>query len=422
MVILKTDSEITTLFMKHILNAANLKHIKPKDGRKLTKYHDGEGLYLWVFDDGIKEYRRWFFRYRYQGKAKPELLIGTFPKVSASEARAISDEFRKLLAQGIDPAADRKKKKEEAQSASGKNFEAIAILWHESETGDIKPDHRKAILARLQCDVFPFIGEIQIDRLEGPDFVKIAERMQSRNVATLPKRMLGYCSNICDYAVTRGRIKYNPCDAVKKKLKNSAPQHRAAVTEPDEVGAILRQITNYIGTFVVACALKLAPLVFVRPGELRHAEWKDIDLNRAEWRYKVEKTQKTGVKDHIVPLSRQAKVILAEFQKVTGHGRYVFPSPRTSDRPMSNNAVLAAFRRLGIAKEEMCGHGWRATARTLLDEKLGFPPHLIEHQLAHKVIDPNGRAYNRTTHIEERRKMMQAWADYLDGLKTTRAV
>ncbi len=404
--------------MKHIINAANLKHLKPKEGCKLTKYHDGEGLYLWVYDDGIKEYKRWFFRYRFQGKSKAELLIGTYPKVSASEARTNADEFRKLLAQGIDPAEDRKKRKEEALLASDRTFKAVALKWYESKTQGLKPDHRKAVLTRLEQDVFPFIGNVQIAQLKGPDFAKIAERIKSRNAVTLPKRILGYCSNICNYAVTSGWLDFDPCRAVIRSQEKHTPQNRAAVTEPEEVGGILRQISGYSGTFVVACALKLAPLVFVRPGELCHAEWKDIDLENSEWRYKVEKTQKTGVKDHIVPLSRQAKEILVELKKVTGHGRYVFPSQRSQDRPMSNNAVLAAFRRMGIAKEEMCGHGWRAVARTLLDEKLKFPAHIIEHQLAHTVIDPNGRAYNRTTHLEDRQKMMQAWADYLEELRT----
>jgi len=403
--------------MKHIINAANLKHLKPKEGCKLTKYHDGEGLYLWVYDDGIKEYKRWFFRYRFQGKNRPELLLGVYPKVSASEARERADEARRLLAQGIDPAADRKEKKVEAQEASHNTFKLIAFEWHEKMTADLKPEHRKTIMSRLENDVFPFVGDRQIVALTGPDFLAIAERVEKRNAINLAKRILGYCSNICDYAVVKGKINYDPCKAVKKNLQPNNTVHRAAVTEPIEVAEILRAINKYSGTYVVACALKFAPLVFVRPGELRHAEWKDIDLDNSEWRYKVDKTQKTGVKDHIVPLSRQAKEILTELKKVTGHGKYVFPSPRSNDRPMSNNAVLAAFRRLGITKEEMCGHGWRAVARTLLEEKLDYPAHIIEHQLAHTVKDPNGRAYNRTTHLDKRREMMQAWADYLEEIK-----
>lgn len=417
MVITPDGSEVTTFIMKHILNAANLKHLKPKEGRKLTKYHDGEGLYLWVYDDGKKSYKRWFFRYRFNKKSRPELLLGTFPKVSAAEAREKADDARKLLAQGIDPAIDRKEKKQEAEQVSHATFKAIALEWYEKQTADYKPDHRKTIMTRLEQDVFPFIGDKQINELKGPDFLSVAQRVEMRGAIDLAKRILGYCSNICDYGVLKGKCEYDPCKSVKKGLSKKEAVSRAAVTEPEEVAGIIRAIGNYSGTFVVACALKFAPLVFVRPGELRHAQWKDIDLENNEWRYKVAKTQKTGVKEHIVPLSRQAKDILLKLKEVTGHSKYVFPSPRSSDRPMSNNGILAAFRRLGITKEEMCCHGWRATARTMLEERLEYPAHLIEHQLAHTVKDPNGRAYNRTTHLEKRREMMQAWADYLDSLK-----
>lgn len=191
--------------------------------------------------------------------------------------------------------------------------------------------------------------------------------------------------------------------------------HFAATTEPAQIAEILRAIDGYEGTLTVRCALRLAPLVFVRPGELRTAEWKDVDLEAAEWRYTVTKTNTA----HIVPLSRQAITILQELKPLTGHGRYVFPSARTpkGDRPMSDNAILAALRRAGIPKEEMSGHGFRAAARTILDEVLGVRPDFIEHQLAHAVRDPNGRAYNRTAHLPARHEMMQLWADYLDNLK-----
>jgi integrase len=191
--------------------------------------------------------------------------------------------------------------------------------------------------------------------------------------------------------------------------------HFSAVTEPKQAAELLRAIDGYSGSFVVKSALQLAPLVFVRPGELRQAEWEHIDFETKEWRYLVTKTQTP----HIVPLSAQALTILQELKPLTGNGRYVFPSARTPNgsRPMSDMALLAALRRMGIGKDEMTVHGFRALARTVLDEVLGFRPDFIEHQLAHAIKDPNGRAYNRTAHLAERRKMMQSWADYLDGLK-----
>jgi len=200
-------------------------------------------------------------------------------------------------------------------------------------------------------------------------------------------------------------------------LASAASAHFAAITDPKKVGDLLRALHSYEGSPTVKCALRLAPLVFVRPGELRSAQWADIDLEAGEWRYAVGKTKKSGVAEHIVPLSRQAVAILRELQPLTGSGHYVFPGARSPKRPMSDNAILAALRRMEIGREEMSGHGFRAMARTILDEVLHFPPHLIEHQLAHAVRDPLGRAYNRTAHLPERHTMMQTWADYLDKLK-----
>ena len=215
------------------------------------------------------------------------------------------------------------------------------------------------------------------------------------------------------YAIATGRLERDVSTDLRGALPPAVESHFPAVTDPAKVAELLRMLDGYQGSFIVACALKLAPLLFVRPGELRQAEWAAIDLKTAEWRFTVSKTKS----DHIVPLPTQAVAVLKELHGLTGGGRYVFPSARGGNRPMSDNAVLAAMRRLSIPKEEMTGHGFRAMARTILDEVLGFRPDFIEHQLAHAVRDPNGRAYNRTAHLPERRKMMQAWADYLDALK-----
>jgi integrase len=238
--------------------------------------------------------------------------------------------------------------------------------------------------------------------------------MEASGLTETVHRDIGYCSNIFLYAIAGGRADFDPTAAAKKQLKPLPKEkHMAATTDPAEVGRLLNMIDGYTGSFVVRSALLLAPLVFVRPGELRNALWSDIDFDRREWRYTASKTKQP----HVVPLSRQAVDILKELHQATGRGEFVFPSATSSTREMSNNAVLAAYRRMGIEKDELCGHGWRAIARTLLDEELKFPLPIIEMQLAHSVKDMHGRAYNRTTFIKDRHEMMQTWADYLDGLK-----
>lgn len=243
----------------------------------------------------------------------------------------------------------------------------------------------------------------------------MARRIEERGAVESAHRILQNCGQIMRYAIATGRADRNPVADLKGALAPPVEQHHAAITDPKQVGALLRAIDGYEGTLTTRTALTLAPLLFVRPGELRHAEWSEIDLECAEWNIPAAK-MKTRT-SHLVPLSRQAVAAFRELQPLTGRGRYVFPSGRSPRRPMSNNAVLAALRRMGFPKEEMSGHGFRAMARTILDEVLNFRTDYIEHQLAHAVRDPNGRAYNRTTHLSERKKMMQAWADYLDRLK-----
>jgi len=245
------------------------------------------------------------------------------------------------------------------------------------------------------------------------ELLDVLRRIEARGALETAHRALGNCGQIFRYAISTGRAERDPSGDLRGALPPVKGEHFAAVTEPKRLAEILRALDGYQGTFTVQCALRLAPLVFVRPGELRKARWADIDLDAAEWRYTV---TKTGT-PHIVPLATQAVSILRELHKLTGHGEFVFPGARTNGRPMSDNAILAAMRRLGIPKEEMSGHGFRAVARTILDEVLNFRPDLIEHQLAHAVRDPNGRAYNRTAHLPERRKMMQQWADWLDQQK-----
>ena len=265
---------------------------------------------------------------------------------------------------------------------------------------------------------FRGLVHVLLSKSQPPNCLRSCVESKAGGALETAHRALGNCGQVFRYAIATGRGERDPSADLRGALPPARGEHFAAITEPKQAAILLRTLDGYEGTLTVACALRLASLVFVRPGELRKAEWADIDLDAAEWRYTITKT-KTA---HIVPLATQAVAILREVHALTGQGRYVFPGARTNGRPMSDNAILAAMRRMGIGKDEMSGHGFRAMARTILDEVLGFRPELIEHQLAHAVKDPNGRAYNRTAHLPERRKMMQAWADYLDDLKAGASV
>jgi integrase len=383
---------------------------KAKPGQKAVKLTDSRGLYLLIATTGGK---LWRFNYRYGGKYKT-LALGGYPDVSLAKARERCDTARKLLADGIDPGAKRKAEKAARTEIAGNSFEVIAREWHTTMAKKWNPTHAGRILRRLELNVFPWIGSRPVADITAPEVLRVLRRIETRGLGETSHRAKWTCGQVFRYAIATGRADRDPTPDLRGALLPLAGEHFPAVTDPKQVGALLRTLDSYQGTLTVACALRLAPLVFVRPGELRQALWADIDLDAAEWRYIV---PKTGT-PHIVPLSVQAVAILREVYALTGRGRYVFPSARGGTRPMSDNAILAAMRSLGIAKEEMTGHGFRAMARTLLDEVLHYQPHIIEHQLAHAVRDPLGRAYNRTTHLPERRGMMQAWADYLDKLRT----
>ena len=269
---------------------------------------------------------------------------------------------------------------------------------------------------RMERDLFPWIGKRPIAEIKAPELLAAMRRVESRGALETAHRIRTIGGQVFRYAVATGRAERDPSVDLKGALPQPQEKHRAAITEPVEVGKLLRAIDDYSGSFVVKCALKIAPLVFVRPGELRHMEWTELDFENAQWNIPAGKMKMK--EPHLVPLSKQAIEILKELQGLTGTSRYVFPSGRSFDRALSDNAILAALRRMGYEKDEMSGHGFRAMARTILDEVLQIRPDFIEHQLAHAVRDPNGRAYNRTAHLSERRKMMQTWADYLDGLKS----
>ena len=390
------------------LSEVKVRTVKPQE--KDFKLFDGGGLFLLVTKSGGK---LWHFKYRFDKKEK-KLALGAYPEISLIDARRRLDEARSQLAHGIDPGAVRKAQKQ-TKTESTETFEIIAREWHDRFTPSWNSRHAKGLLKRLERDVFPYLGAMPIKEIKATELLKVLRRIESRGALESTHRIRAICGQVFRYAIATGRAERDPAADLRGALPTVQTINRAAITEPAKVGELLRAIDGYQGGFVVQCALKFAPLVFVRPGELRHAEWSEIDFENAEWNIPAGKMKMK--EPHLVPLSQQAIEILKEIKNLTGASRYVFPSGRSFDRPMSDNAILAALRRMGYEKSEMSGHGFRAMARTILDEVLQVRPDFIEHQLAHAVRDPNGRAYNRTSHLAERKKMMQTWADYLDGLK-----
>jgi integrase len=390
---------------------------------KPYRLFDGGGLYLEVAPSGGK---LWRLKYRFDGKEK-RLALGAYPEIPLASrmdkamgvwiegARERREKARLLLAQGIDPGAHRKSIKESRATQAENSFEVVAREWVSKFAARWKPSHGTLVLSRLERDVFPWIGDRPIAEITPPELLTVLRRVESRGALETAHRARQYAGQIFRYAVATGRADRDPAADLRGALEPKRPTHRAAITNPKEIGALLRAIHDYQGHFITKCALKLAPLLFVRPGELRMAEWSEFDLDQGEWNIPPGRMKMR--EPHLVPLATQAVAILRELQPLTGRARYVFPSARSSVRPMSDNAILAALRRMGFTKDEMTGHGFRAMARTVLDEVLNIRPDFIEHQLAHAVRDPLGRAYNRTSHLPERRAMMQQWADYLDRLR-----
>jgi integrase len=382
-----------------------------KSGEKQVKLSDSDGMYLLVTPNGGK---CWRLKYRFDGKEKV-FALGTYPEVSLAVAREKRDAARKQIAAGIDPGAVKKALKAATMADTENSFEVVAREWHGKFSGTWSACHAETTLGRLQLDVFPALGARPIDEIKAPEILAMLRRIESRGALETAHRVRTICSQVFRYAVATSRADRDPSADLKGALPPYKKSHLAAITDPKEVASLLRAIDGYQGSFVVKSALQLAPLFFVRPGELRQAEWLEFDLDAAEWNIPAARMKMKVA--HLVPLSTQAIVILKELCTLTGGSKYLFPCHRSFARPMSNNAINAALRRMGFDKDEMTGHGFRAMARTILDEVLQIRPDFIEHQLAHAVKDPNGRAYNRTAHLAERRKMMQLWSDYLDGLK-----
>ncbi|WP_265946294.1 tyrosine-type recombinase/integrase [Dechloromonas sp. A34] len=381
-----------------------------KPGTKPVRMFDGGGLYLELSPAGGK---LWRFKYRFNGKEK-RLALGIYPDIGLKDARERREEARKLLANGADPGETRKAQKAAKVERSANSFEVIAREWFAKHRDTWAASHADKIIARLENDVFPWLGGKAIAEITAPNVLEVLRRIEKRGTLDTAHRAKGNISQVMRYAIATGRAERDPCPDLRGALPPVKESNFASITEPAKVAELLRAIDGFSGTFVVQCTLRLAPLLFVRPGELRRAEWTSFDLDRAEWGYFVTKTKS----DHLVPLASQAVVILRELHALTGHGRFVFPGARGNDRSMSDGTINAALQRLGYdTKEEITGHGFRAMARTILHEELHQKPEVIEHQLAHTVSDALGTAYNRTKFLKERKAMMQLWADYLDKLK-----
>ena len=390
------------------LTTVAIKNAKASD--KPLKLFDGGGLFLLISPAGGKW---WRLKYRFDGKEK-SLSFGVFPDVGLKDARELRDAARKRLAAGIDPSEHCKAVKAARTEKSANSFEVIAREWIARQMPTWAETHASKVAARLEKDVYPWIGGRPIADISAPDILAVARRVEARHANDTAHRVIENCGQVFRYAVSTGRAARNPCGDLRGALAPSKHVHFASLTEPDQVGELLRAIEGFRGTFIVQCALRLAPLLFVRPGELRKALWEDFDLDKGEWRYLVTKTKT----DHLVPLASQVVSILRELHPLTGHRAHVFPG-RDPRKSMSDAAVNAALRRMGYdTKTEITGHGFRAMARTILQEELGVSPYVIEHQLAHRVPDTLGAAYNRTKLLKERRVMMQQWADYLDALRT----
>ena len=391
-----------------LLTATKIQNTAPQ--KKAVRLFDGRGLYLEIAPTGS---RWWRFKYRFAGKEK-RISLGVYPDVGLKKARDKREEMRRLVADGVDPSAARKQEKLATIESTENTFEAIAREWFEKHSPNWEASYSVKLLARLEANVFPWLGHRPIRDIKAPELLAVLRRVESRGVLETAHRLMNYCGNIFRYAIATGRADRDVSADLRGALPPSTQQHHASITEPQGVAALLRSIDGYRGSNVTRYALQLAPLVFVRPGELRKAEWSELDLAGGEWRIPAERMKMRS--KHIVPLSTQAVAILRALQPLTGQGRFVFPGARSRERPMSENTVNGGLRRLGWSGSEMTGHGFRSMASTLLNEQ-GWNRDAIERQLAHSERNSIRAAYNFAEHLPERRRMMQSWADYLDALK-----
>jgi integrase len=412
-----------------IQSDATIRAISPGDSRQ--RLNDGDGLFLLLFFKGGSH--GWRFAYSYKGQRRL-ISLGTYPDTSLALARRKANEARTIVAEGRDPSGERKAEKKErleARTAEGRraaglpssdSFEAIAREWFAVKRSGWSKSYGDKIMGRFEADVFPYIGKTPIGEVTGPMLLEVLRRIEARGVIETAHRALQDSGQVFSYAMATDKIYRNPADKLKTVLRQPAPKNFAAITDPARFGQLLKAIDRYAATPVVRAALRLAPMLLLRPGELRFAEWSEISLDAGLWtvpaaRMKREVRDKMLGAPHLVPLPTQAVEVLRDLHPLTGGGKMVFRGERHHDRAMSENTVNAALRGMGFSQDEVTGHGFRATARTMLHERLGFSPEVIEAQLAHSVRDSLGRAYNRTEFLEQRKTMLQTWADYIDQLR-----
>jgi integrase len=386
-----------------MLTDTAVRNAKPRD--KPYKISDSAGLYLLVRSTG----KYWRMDYRFAGKRKT-LALGVYPGVSLSAARKKRDEAKEHLAKDTDPSLIKAIKKQVAHHAAENTFQAIAMEWHAKNIHTWAASTAHNIKRYLEKDIFPWLGNRAIQDIGAPDLLAVLRKIESRGAHEKAQRCREYAGRVFRYAIATGRAERDPSGDLRGALTPVKVKHHASITEPKAIGALLRSIYDFNGSFITKCALQLAPLVFVRPGELRHAEWQEIHLEKAEWRIPGHKMKMREL--HIVPLSQQAIEILLSIRPLTGNGKYIFPSIRSTSRPMSENTVNGALRRLGYEKDEMTGHGFRSMASTLLHEH-GWPHEAIERQLAHAERNKVSAAYNFAEHLPKRKEMMQWWANHL---------
>jgi integrase len=391
-----------------MLNDTQIRSLKPVE--KAKKHFDGGGMYLLVTATGSK---LWRMVYHYDKKEKL-LSFGQYPTVSLKDARERRENAKRLLAQGIDPGAHKKAIVAKRIADQANSFKNIALEWYENQTTQFTPGHRAIVLFRLNSYLFPAIGNIAINKLEPHDLLAVARSVEKKGLQDVPHRLVQLVGQILRYAIATGRAKHNIAADLRGALKPRRSQRRATITDPEKIGPLLRAIDGYFGYPPLCSALRLAPLVFTRPTELCAAEWSEVDLQAKEWRIPASRMKMK--EQHIVPLSSQAVRILEELKAFSGDGKYLFPSFRTNDKPITKEGMLAALRRMGYEKHEICTHGFRGMASTLLNE-LGYNRDWIERQLAHAERDGVRAAYNYAQYLPERRKMMQKWSDYLSKLK-----
>lgn len=384
---------------------------KAKAAEKDYKLSDERGMYLLVSKAGGK---LWRLKYRVDGREKV-LCIGSYPDLSLKEARELRDTARNQLANGIDPSADKKARKASSAQSNADSFEHLAKEWFATRMKDMSDTHKTRTLSMLNSYLLPYIGSKSVKEITAPMLLEVLRKIEAKGIVETARRAKQVASQVFRYAVITGRAQHDPAADLKGALQVPKKKHFAAITEPKQVGLLMVAIDSYHGSFVVQAALKCSALWFCRPGELRALEWANVNWDDKRLEFIAEKT----LQQHIIPLSTQSLELLKSLKMITGQGRYIFPSSRGFSRPISENTIRVALRTMGFGNDDMTAHGFRAMARTLLDEVLNYRIEWIEQQLAHTVKDANGRAYNRTKHLAQRFEMMQRWADYLDELKAS---